>query len=394
MPQSQVHQPKTGDRQTGRAAAWQTRRRPGWHYLLAALLLAPMVLLGSHRVIGRTGLATPYSVSVAVRLEASDPQMWAVASADDFAAAQAIDGELPDPMLLPALGEAGAATGPLNVNSLLQEAYAGPAAQRHIFRGRTSTDTARAHYCLTATLYYEAASESDDGMRGVAQVVLNRVRHPSFPGSVCGVVFQGSQRAIVCQFTFSCDGAMARAPSRPNWQRASRIAAEALAGRTFPAVGLATHYHTLAVWPSWGRSLAMTNVIGAHIFHRWRGRWGTPSAFSRPYAGVEPVPGPYLPIAQQLAARAGRTSPALTPLPTATAASLVSAPAGQIDAATMAAMRNAPIGTAAATPATAAPGFTSTPVVPRPDARYTDSRLAGSGTIREEFRNSGAPVNR
>ncbi len=376
----------------GRARGWQAPRRRRWRYWLAALLLVPLMLVGSRGVIGRTALATPYAVSVAVTLEASDPQMWALATAEDFDAARAIDGELPDPMLLPALGEAAAASGPINVGTLMQEAYTGPPAQRHIFRGRTSTDTARAHYCLTAALYYEAASESDDGMRGVAQVVLNRVRHPSFPPSVCGVVFQGSQRAIVCQFTFSCDGAMARAPSRPNWQRASRIAAEALAGRVFPAVGLATHYHTLAVWPSWGRSLAMTNVIGAHIFHRWRGRWGTPSAFSRPYAGVEPVPGPYLPIAAQLAARAGRSSPALTPLPAA--AGTVATVAGQPDAATLAAMRNAPIGTVAPTAAAPAPGFSAAPIAARPDPRYSDSRLAGSGTIREEFRNSGAPIGR
>src|SRR3546814_9133498 len=81
-------------------------------------------------------------------------------------------------------------------------------ARPYAFRGATPLDRERAHYCLTAALYYEAASENDDGMRGVAQVVLNRVRHPSFPNSVCGVVFQGSQRAGVCQFTFACDGAM------------------------------------------------------------------------------------------------------------------------------------------------------------------------------------------
>ncbi len=348
--------------------------------------MLPILLLGSHNVLGRTEFATPYSVSVAVTLQPDDPQLWALVNAEDFEAARMIDQELPDPLALPALGEAKPGQPFANPAALRQEAYVGPAAQRHIFRGRTSTDTARAHYCLTAVLYYEAASESDDGMRGVAQVVLNRVRHPSFPGSVCGVVFQGSQRAIVCQFTFSCDGAMARAPSRPNWMRASRIAAEALAGRVFAPVGLASHYHTLAVWPSWGRSLAMTNVIGAHIFHRWRGRWGTPAAFSRPYSGREPVPGPYLPIAAQLAARAGRSSPALSPLLPANA---VAAP----DAATMAAIGNAPAGTIATQP-----GFSGQvapfAASPRAEPRYNDPRLAGSGSVREEFRNSGSSITR
>jgi len=274
------------------------------------------------------------------------------------------------------------------------EAYVGPAAQPYVFRGATATDTARAHYCLTAALYYEAASESDDGMRGVAQVVLNRTRHPSFPGSVCGVVFQGSQRAIVCQFTFACDGAMARAPNRATWSRASRIAAEALAGRVFPAVGLATHYHTQAVWPSWGKSLVMTNIVGAHIFHRWRGRWGMPAAFSRPYSGREPQPGPYLPISDQLAARAGRSNPAVmlpATLPGSTA--IAPMPAGPVASAVAPLPQNmpqtAPIGMAAQ------PGFTaeaSPPPAPRANPSYADPRLAGSGSVREEYRSSGTYI--
>ncbi len=54
------------------------------------------------------------------------------------------------------------------------------------FRGRTGTDSLHAAQGLATAIYYEAASESDDGQRAVAQVVLNRVRHPAFPNSVCG----------------------------------------------------------------------------------------------------------------------------------------------------------------------------------------------------------------
>src|SRR3546814_18664275 len=86
---------------------------------------------------------------------------------------------------------------------LREEAFVGPPAKPYVFRGVTALDRERAHYCLTAAIYYEAASETDDGMRGVAQTVINRVRHPSFPNTLCGVVFQGSQRAGVCPFTFS-----------------------------------------------------------------------------------------------------------------------------------------------------------------------------------------------
>jgi hypothetical protein len=162
--------------------------------------------------------------------------------------------------------------------------------------GIGTNDRARALECLTAAIYYEAASESDDGQRAVAQVVLNRVRHPAFPASVCGVVYQGSEHAG-CQFSFACDGAMARAPSASGWSRAARNAAAALHGLVFAPVGLATHYHTYAVTPAWNRTLVMTDAVGAHFFHRWKGWWGTPAAFSQRYRGGEPLPGPHAAVA-------------------------------------------------------------------------------------------------
>lgn len=163
--------------------------------------------------------------------------------------------------------------------------------------GRASAlDRARALQCLADTIYYEAASEPDAGQRAVAQVVLNRVRHPAFPATVCGVVYQGSQ-AHGCQFSFACDGAMARIPSRGGWARAAQVAAGALAGSVYAPVGLATHYHTYAVTPAWNRSMVMTDAVGAHFFHRWKGFWGTSAAFAQRYAGGEPLPAPHAPAA-------------------------------------------------------------------------------------------------
>ena len=153
-------------------------------------------------------------------------------------------------------------------------------------------DRGRAIECLTAAIYYEAASEPDAGQQAVAQAILNRVRHPAFPATVCGVVYQGSEHAG-CQFSFACDGSMARVPVRSAWDRAQRVAVLALAGRVYGLVGLATHYHTYAVTPVWNRALVMTDVVGAHFFHRWKGYWGTPAAFHQRYAGGEPVPGPH-----------------------------------------------------------------------------------------------------
>ena len=182
--------------------------------------------------------------------------------------------------------------------------------------GASAVDRGRALECLATAIYYEAASESDDGQRAVAQVVLNRVRHSAFPGTVCGVVYQGSEKSG-CQFSFACDGAMARLPSKAGWARAARIAAMALAGQVFAPVGLATHYHTYAVTPAWNRTLVMTDAIGAHFFHRWKGYWGTAAAFSQTrYRGGEPVPGPH-PRAIPLATPAPLTVAAAPAMPVA-----------------------------------------------------------------------------
>ncbi|HEX7851314.1 MAG TPA: cell wall hydrolase [Sphingomonas sp.] len=167
-------------------------------------------------------------------------------------------------------------------------------AQPFSMAGASALDKARALDCLTTAIYYEAASESEEGQRAVAQVILNRVRHPAFPATVCGVVYQGSEKSTGCQFSYACDGSMARVPMRSAMDRARRIALAALDGYVMRQVGLATHYHTYAVTPAWNRSLVMTDAIGMHFFHRWKGYWGTPAAFSNlRYRGGEPVPGPH-----------------------------------------------------------------------------------------------------
>jgi len=139
--------------------------------------------------------------------------------------------------------------------------------------------------CLTAAVYYEAAGEGAQGQRAVAQVVLNRVRHPAFPSRVCDVVYQGSERQTGCQFTFTCDGSLARPPSRAGWDRARAIAAAALTGSVEGTVGMATHYHANWVVPYWAPRLDKIAAVGAHIFYRWPGLWGRRQAFTQRYAG-------------------------------------------------------------------------------------------------------------
>jgi spore germination cell wall hydrolase CwlJ-like protein len=189
-----------------------------------------------------------------------------------------------------------------------------PAAPATRFRAFSAVDGFRAANCLAAAIYYEAGNEPEEGQRAVAQVVLNRVRNPAFPRSVCAVVYQGSERTdLKCQFSFACDGAMARMPDAQGWGRARRIAVEALAGTVFPSVGLSTWYHTLAVKPDWSDRLQPVAVVGAHIFYRDRGPAGLPTTFHARYSGLEMQSGPaFRPVA---APDASSGPPASLPLP-------------------------------------------------------------------------------
>ncbi len=149
-------------------------------------------------------------------------------------------------------------------------------------------DASRAADCLTAAVYYEARSQSEDGQRAVAQVVLNRVRDRAFPNSVCGVVYQGAERRTGCQFSFTCDGSMKRAREPGAWDRARAVASAALGGSVYAPVGAATSFHTTSILPWWASSLARITTVGAHVFYRWQGALERALTFRQAYAGVEP----------------------------------------------------------------------------------------------------------
>ena len=165
----------------------------------------------------------------------------------------------------------------------------------------------RALTCLTQAVYYEAGFEPLAGRRAVAQVVLNRARHPAFPKSVCGVVYQRNSTPV-CQFSFVCDGSLNRAPAAGAWAESRRIAAAALAGFVEPSVGSATHYHADYVAPRWAPLLAKITRIGAHIFYRWPGAWGQVGAFTGRYIGEPADPSALRPVFRQAVLTQGDAS--------------------------------------------------------------------------------------
>lgn len=178
------------------------------------------------------------------------------------------------------------------IRSDADDVVSGPIA-RSLRVDNSGVDRTRALQCLTAAIYYEAASEPDAGQRAVAQVVLNRVAHPAYPKTVCGVVYEGSERSTGCQFSFTCDGALARRPMPLFWERAMEVARRALAGYVYAPAGLATHYHTLAVHPYWADSLNYLGAIGSHRFYSFRGSAGSPATFRFAYFGGEPMAAPH-----------------------------------------------------------------------------------------------------
>ena len=182
-------------------------------------------------------------------------------------------------------------------------------AQR-VLRMRGALDQSRDLECLTQAVYYEARGETPQGQAAVAQVVMNRVRHRAFPKTVCGVVFQGAYDGG-CQFSFACDGSVRKTTDQEAWDRAQKVAARALDGRIFAAVGGATHFHVAGVITDWGDRMAPVAQIGAHIFYRFNARPGASGVFHGPVdlSPAEPSPNPTTPVYASLAPASAAAPP-------------------------------------------------------------------------------------
>ena len=131
--------------------------------------------------------------------------------------------------------------------------------------------------CLARAVYFEARSEPTLGQLAVATVILNRVKAPHYPSSICGVVYQGASHLNGCQFSFACDGKSDLPKAGRAWQKAIAVANLALTGEKemememenedLQFVSTATHYHADYVEPYWSKSLSRLTKIGHHIFY-------------------------------------------------------------------------------------------------------------------------------
>ncbi len=133
----------------------------------------------------------------------------------------------------------------------------------------------RQQTCLAQGIYFEARGEPVKGQAAVSQVILNRVRNPHYPNTICGVVYQNKHWYNRCQFSFACDRIRDRVRNKKLYRIAEHVAAETTAGRIwFPEVGSSTHYHATYVNPRWNRRMKRVGKIGLHIFYRtYGGGW-------------------------------------------------------------------------------------------------------------------------
>lgn len=138
-----------------------------------------------------------------------------------------------------------------------------------------STFSKKQQKCLAEGIYFEARGEPVKGQAAVAQVILNRVRNPTYPNSVCGVVYQNKHWRNRCQFSFACDNIKDRTSDKERWSVAKYVARETSENRIWQKeVGSSTHYHATYVKPKWARSMKRVGRIGLHIFYRtYGGGW-------------------------------------------------------------------------------------------------------------------------
>ncbi len=128
-------------------------------------------------------------------------------------------------------------------------------------------------WCMATAIYFEARGESYRGQVAVGQVVMNRVAHRLYPGTICAVVFQNQSKRNACQFSFACDGIPETVTDKKSWTQANEIAKGVINGSLFlTEVADATHYHASYVYPDWAPRLKRVTKIGMHIFYRFKYR--------------------------------------------------------------------------------------------------------------------------
>jgi spore germination cell wall hydrolase CwlJ-like protein len=155
---------------------------------------------------------------------------------------------------------------------LMKNASLSPEQPRSLFGGLTEDEfRARELRCMATAIYFEARDEPVKGQIAVAQVIMNRIRSPFYPKTICGVVYQGERNRHGCQFSFTCTGKHNSVKEKPEWATSVKLAKQVIAGEVWlDDVGYATHYHATYVHPPWRHELDKICQIGGHIFYKMK----------------------------------------------------------------------------------------------------------------------------
>ena len=110
-------------------------------------------------------------------------------------------------------------------------------------------------YLLAKVIAAEARGESYTGQVAVGAVVLNRVRHSSFPDTISGVVYQKGAFSAVTDSNWSVE---------PN-ETAKKAARDAINGWD-PTGGAIYYYNPAKTSNKWIRTRPVVTTIGSHVF--------------------------------------------------------------------------------------------------------------------------------
>ena len=231
-----------------------------------AALFAPTV------TVANASFVTPQAAVPAAAIVAATP---AVATAADVSAPA---------VLAYASPKDGATTAPFNaiISDKSKTVILDPGIDtNHAWLNTRLPDNARSAKetkCLAEAIYFEARGEPEKGRIAVAQVVLNRVKNPTYPKTICDVVYQNANMRDACQFSFACDGQPETIDEPDAWKMALAIAQKVVADddkTMFIAdVGAATHYHATYVRPDWAGEMQKVSKIGTHVFYKtYGGGW-------------------------------------------------------------------------------------------------------------------------
>ncbi|HZK21877.1 MAG TPA: spore cortex-lytic enzyme [Oscillospiraceae bacterium] len=110
-------------------------------------------------------------------------------------------------------------------------------------------------YLLAKVIAAEGRGESYTGQVAIGAVVLNRIKHPSFPDSVSGVVYQEGAFTCVRDRNWSTE---------PN--ATSRKAAQDALNGWDPSGGSIYYYNPSKTSNKWMRTRPVVVTIGSHVF--------------------------------------------------------------------------------------------------------------------------------